>query len=381
MYESIDIGSGGAITLIGTDGIIRARGGMNANVLGKSLASSPIFRDLAGKPNGTFEAPSGVDGVERVISYRKVTAYPLIVAVALARSEALEDFETARASLWSVISMVAAFLCATMVWGVFQRYRLDGTRESLLSQARVLASTLTNMQEGILMIDGANDVVVMNDRARSLLSMSGTYFKLPFPAIHLPFDSSKENHTEEHGFAGGTVLEIRTTLLPDGGYVKTFSDITDRKLDQRVLEEARDRAEAGSRARTAFLATMSHEIRTPLGGVLSMVDLIATTRLDDAQRHYLDITRGSAEHLLQLIDDILDVTKLDAEKLTFENISFDFHMLIRDTLELVAPKAISTGLSVGCIIDPDVPREIESDPGRLRQIVLNLLGNAIKFTS
>jgi signal transduction histidine kinase/CheY-like chemotaxis protein len=381
LYESIDIGAGGAITLVGTDGIIRARGGMNANVLGRSLAASTMLRRVAESPNGTFEGVSEVDGIQRVISYRKVESYPLIVTVALARSEALADFEMARDSLWRVMSMLAAFLTATMVWGVIQRSRLDATRENLLSQAQVLSSTLANMQEGILMIDGANEVVVMNDCARTLLSMSGIYFKLPFPAIHLPFDSSKEAKTQEHRFANGTVLEIHTSPLTDGGYVKTFSDITDRKLDQRVLEEARDKAEAASRARTAFLATMSHEIRTPLGGVLSMVDLIATTRLDDAQRHYLDITRGSAEHLLQLIDDILDVTKLDAEKLKFENIVFDFHRLVRDTLELVAPKAIASGLSVGCLIAPDVPREIESDPGRLRQILLNLIGNAIKFTS
>ncbi|MDB5595613.1 MAG: Signal transduction histidine kinase [Hyphomicrobiales bacterium] len=381
LYESIDIGAGGAITLVGTDGIIRARGGMNANVLGKSLASSNMLRRVAGAPSGTFEGVSEVDGIERVISYRKVDAYPLIVTVALTRNEALADFEMARDALWHMMTMVAAFLTATMVWGVIQRSRLDATRESLLSQAQILSSTLANMQEGILMIDGANDVVVMNDRARSLLSMADTSFTLPFPSIHLPFDSSKEAKTQEHRFATGTVLEIHTTPIRDGGYVKTFIDITDRKLNQRVLEEARDKAEAASRARTAFLATMSHEIRTPLGGVLSMVDLIATTRLDDAQRHYLDITRGSAEHLLQLIDDILDVTKLDAEKLKFENIVFDFHRMVRDTLELVAPKAIASGLSVGCLISSDVPREIESDPGRLRQILLNLIGNAIKFTA
>jgi signal transduction histidine kinase/DNA-binding NarL/FixJ family response regulator len=380
LYESIDIGASGAITLIGVDGVIRARGGMTADVLGKTLLSSTLFQLFPKAPSGSFEAASGVDGVDRVISYRKVAGFPLIVTVALARNEALADFEMAQTSLWRVMSLVAAFLIVTIIWGVFQRYRLDGTRESLISQTRVLASTLTNMQEGILMIDAANQVIVMNERARTLLSMPADYFKLPFAAVHLPFENAREDRTEEQTVAGGKVLEIRTTLLPDGGSVKTFGDITDRKLDQRVLEKARDKAEAGSRARTAFLATMSHEIRTPLGGVLSMLDLIATTRLDESQRHYLHVTRGSAEHLLQLIDDILDVTKLDAEKLKLENIVLDLHKLVRDTLELVAPKAFSSGLSVGCLIGKDVPREIESDPGRLRQILLNLLGNAIKFT-
>jgi signal transduction histidine kinase/CheY-like chemotaxis protein/HPt (histidine-containing phosphotransfer) domain-containing protein len=392
LYQSIDIGASGAVTLVGTDGIIRARGGMSANMLGKSLADSRLFAEWRKSESGVYQAASSIDGVDRIVSYRGAGSFPLIVAVALAKSEVMADYEESRASLMRAILVIGLLIMATMIWGVIQRYRLNSTRENLTAKAGALSSTLTNMQEGILMVDAVGQVMIINDHALDLLALPRDALTLPFPFSVLPLDGWQHRHAGgsdmakhipiyEHTSASGMVLEIRTIPLPDGGFVKTLSDITERKHDQRVLERARDKAEAASRARTAFLATMSHEIRTPLSGVLSMVDLLSTTRLDDDQRRYLNITRDSAEHLLQLIDDILDVTKLDAEKLKLEKIFFDLHRLVQSTLELVSPKALANGLSVGCLLGPDVPREIEGDPGRLRQILLNLVGNAIKFTA
>lgn len=392
LYESIDIGKGGAITLVGSDEIIRARGGMNADVLGKSIAGSPLLRNAIANPVGSYETKSSIDDIDRIVSYRTVAGFPLLVAVAVARSEILEDYEAGRRSLDHVIFLIATLILAAMVWGVIQRYRLNETREDLLRKAQALSSTLTNMQEGIVMVDADGEVVIINDHALELLAIPRSSVTLPFPMSDLPLDAWDTIHAAsaselgkhriyEHTTGSGMVLEIRTIPMSGGGMVKTFSDITARKHDQRVLEDARDRAEAASRARTAFLATMSHEIRTPLSGVLSMVDLLSTTKLDDDQHRYLDITRDSAEHLLQLIDDILDVTKLDADQVKLENISFDLHRLVQSTLEIVSPKALDKGLSIGCLMSPNVPREIQGDPGRLRQILLNLIGNAVKFTS
>jgi signal transduction histidine kinase/CheY-like chemotaxis protein len=176
------------------------------------------------------------------------------------------------------------------------------------------------------------------------------------------------------------ILEVRTSPLSGGGFVKTLSDMTARRRDQDLLLEARDRAETASRARTSFLATMSHEIRTPLSGIVSMADLIAATPLDPVQQRYIEITRDSAEHLLALLSDVLDVTKLDADQVSLEHIRFDLFRTIRGALEILSAKAIEKGLSVGCYLAPDVPRDMMGDPGRLRQILINLLGNAIKFT-
>jgi CheY-like chemotaxis protein len=147
-----------------------------------------------------------------------------------------------------------------------------------------------------------------------------------------------------------------------------------------MLLEARDRAETASRARTAFLATMSHEIRTPVAGIVSMADLMGATPLDHMQRRYVEITRESAEHLLTLLSDVLDVTKLDADQVSLESIRFDLFRELRCALDILGTKAIEKNLVLGCAIAPDVPREITGDPSRLRQVLLNLIGNAIKFT-
>ena len=160
-----------------------------------------------------------------------------------------------------------------------------------------------------------------------------------------------------------------------------LSDVTRRRQYQTNLEEALDRAETASRARTSFLANMSHEMRTPLNGVISMTDLLTETKLDHDQQHYVYVAKSSAEHLLQLIDDILDVSKLEADQVQFETIAFDIQAVVTDALEITAPKAHEKSLDVGAFVSPRIPRQLIGDPGRIRQILINIIGNGIKFTS
>ncbi len=391
LYDSIDIGRLGAVTLWGPDGIIRARGGMSADVVGRSIADPGMVKATLQKDAGLYEGPSVIDGIARIVSLRKVADYPLVLAVSFGRDEVLQDFEAAKKALQQIIILVDLALFAIMALGVLEKYRLNRTRDELDAKAQALSSTLANTHEGILMADANGDVVTINERALALLGLTDA-IDLPVPFARLPvarwhastlecLDALDAPQAQECVLETGQVIEIRTSTMPGGGFVKTLNDITQRKADQHALEDARDKAEAASRARTAFLATMSHEIRTPLGGIVSMVDLIGTTPLDATQRRYLNITRDSAEHLLQLINDILDVTKLDADQVTVENIRFDLHRQIRSTLDIVSAKALEKGLFIGCLMAPDVPRDILGDPGRLRQILLNLLGNAIKFTA
>jgi signal transduction histidine kinase/CheY-like chemotaxis protein len=215
----------------------------------------------------------------------------------------------------------------------------------------------------------------------------------PFPVADLGLASSQSvveifhesgSHQDVHIREiekDGHILEIHRVDLPTGGFVKTIADITRKKAIQRDIEDARDRAEAASRARAAFLATMSHEIRTPLSGVISMADLLSQTQLDRDQRWYTHVARESAEHLLQLLDDILDISKFEAGRLTLETISFELPHLVQNVLEMLGPKARGKGLAFGCHIEPSLPKRIMGDPGRLRQILINLIGNAVKFTS
>jgi signal transduction histidine kinase len=149
---------------------------------------------------------------------------------------------------------------------------------------------------------------------------------------------------------------------------------------KRELARARDQALSATRLKTEFLANMSHEIRTPMSAVIGMTELLVETPLSEEQRDFVTTIRRSAHGLLNLINDILDVSKIEAGKLTIEHLDFSLHQLLEDAVEMFVARAAEKHLALSCVIRPGLPDRLRSDPHRLHQVLTNLLGNAIKFT-
>jgi PAS domain S-box-containing protein len=180
---------------------------------------------------------------------------------------------------------------------------------------------------------------------------------------------------------GNRWVRISDRRTRDGGIVSLRTDVTRLKEQQDELRKAKDDAEAATRAKSEFLANMSHEIRTPMNGVLGMTGFLLDTQLDPDQREHAETVHACASGLLEIINDILDFSKIEAGKLDLEILGFDPRECIDEVLAMFADQAETKGLDLACYFDPSIPALLRGDPGRIRQILINLVSNALKFTT
>jgi len=269
-----------------------------------------------------------------------------------------------------------------------------------------LAVLVRQFPAGVLVEDEKRRIVLVNDTfcelfmtdsaADALVGRSAPL--LIADASTLVEGSSGFRNRIEAIVAAGTIVDGDEIRLVDGrilerayqpilaegtlqGHLWVYRDVTGRMRDAELMRSAKDTAEEATRAKADFLATMSHEIRTPLNGVVGMADLLIEAELTASVREQVDIIRASGRHLLSLINDILDYSRIEAGRLQLERIDFDPWAIAEEVLSMQVPAARSKDLTLHLEVAPGVPARLRGDPSRLRQILVNLSGNAVKFTS
>ena len=286
---------------------------------------------------------------------------------------------------------------------------LRRAKEAAEEASRILDSSLKSIADGVIIADSTGKFLFWNEVAEQIIGLGTTDTPIegwtahygcflpdmvtPYPSQNLPLARTvrgEDVHEDE--------LFIRNSQKPDGvwlsvngrplrdetnqlrGGVVVFRDTTERRRHEEELHRAKEAAETANKAKSSFLANMSHEIRTPMNGIIGMTQLLARTELRSHQRDYLTTVDESAHILLRLLNDILDFSKIEAGKLELERVNFRISECVGRASQMLVLRAAEKGLEIACRIAPEIPDHLLGDSGRIQQVLVNLLGNAVKFT-
>ncbi|SOD91997.1 response regulator [Caenispirillum bisanense] len=276
-------------------------------------------------------------------------------------------------------------------------------RDTVARQRALLDTTLQAMGDGVTVVDADGVLQLWNPAAARIHGLPEDVLRhgvtvgelvlhaaarsaAPEAAVVAEIEHwltsirERRRETTDRPLLDGRIVQVTRAPMPDGGQVALWRDVTAEKRLQRATEEARRAAEEAARAKSEFLAVMSHEIRTPMNGVLGLLEVLGRTRLDAEQREAVALMSDSARTLLQLINDILDWSKIEAGKLDLERAPVDLAAVTTGAAALLTPQAGAKGVALLAEPDPALPALVEGDAVRLRQVLYNLVGNAVKFT-
>ncbi len=258
------------------------------------------------------------------------------------------------------------------------RYAIKHTR-----RRAILDAVLSNSAAGIVALDRSGVPILWNKQALRALALDGDVAgAVSAEAVSAGLAQIRTGGRLPQQFVApsGEVFETGIGSVPSDGEVIVFHEITHRIRAEELLRKSVIEAEAANMAKSSFLATMSHELRTPMNGILGMARVLSNTPLDNEQGAYLDTIRVSGESLLGIINDVLDLSKIEAGHMEIENVEYRISDLTHEVTALLAPTARAKGIDLAAFVDPQLASTMRGDPLRVRQILTNLIGNAIKFT-
>ena len=426
MLEQVDLGPRGLIALVGSDGAIRALVSPYEVRPGQDIAASAMFREAVQADGGTWTGPSAPDQVERIHAIRHLREQDLTILVGVDRAVALRAAESWAVNARSFAGSISAALIVMALLlvrevraarGREQRLADNQTRLQMaytdLSTAKAsaegktaqLEATLSGMSDGVMLLDAELRLLQWNDRFPAYTGVPPEVLRVgvsmeqmllaqaragEFGAVDATAEvrrriarlrAHQSLGTQERTRPNGRTLEMRRSAVPGGGFVTLYTDITARKQAELAQADARRLAEEAMAQKSRFVAVVSHEIRTPLNAVVNSLALLDQSGLNANQRMLADTARQAGEALLDLVRDILDLSKADAGRLTLRPIVFELRPLLEGVREMFRAQAAARRVNLIVDVAPDLPQALRADRGRVRQVVMNLVSNAAKFAN